>query len=188
MWGAIANLGDAAVMLPLALWCAGWIATSSGRLAARWLLALTGAMAVVGATKVAYAGCGIQIQAIGFHVVSGHTMLATATCTTAAALLFVASGWRMSLACAIGLLVGAVIGVARVLENAHTVSESVAGWGVGALVALFFVRALSAASAPRRPAVAAAVLMLISGAAYGHHAPFQAMIERYSPGLCSRLL
>jgi membrane-associated phospholipid phosphatase len=190
MWGSISNLGDAALTLPLALCCAAWIATSSGRLAIRWLTGLACAMAVVGATKIAYAGCGLEIQAIGFRVISGHTMLASAAWTTVMALLFAAGdGKRTSLGIAIGLLVGAVIGVARVFDDAHTASEVVIGWGVGAAVALLFIRALSKAGVrPKRPVVAATVLLLVSSAAYGHHAPFQAMIERYSLGFCSRWL
>jgi hypothetical protein len=40
----------------------------------------------------------------------------------------------------------------------------------------------------RGTAVAAASLLLVSGVAYGHHAPFQSLIEQYSPGICSRFL
>jgi membrane-associated phospholipid phosphatase len=88
-----------------------------------------------------------------------------------------------------GLVLGAVIGIARVFDDAHTVSEVFAGWLIGSALAVLFTRRFARANiAPRSPAVAAAGLLLVSSVAYGHHAPFQAMIERYSPGICERFL
>ena len=86
MWNAISDFGDAAVTLPLAVGCAIWIASSDRRLAAYWLIFLAAGVALVGTTKILYAGCGIQINEIGFRVVSGHTMLSSAVWTTCIAL------------------------------------------------------------------------------------------------------
>jgi hypothetical protein len=69
MWNAVSNFGDAAVTLPLALACAIWIASSNRHAAACWPFLLSAGMAIVGATKILYAGCGIETSEIGFRVV-----------------------------------------------------------------------------------------------------------------------
>lgn len=188
MWNAISNFGDAAVTLPLAVGCAIWIAVSDRRVAAYWLVFLSVGMVIVGATKILYAGCGIEIKEIGFRVVSGHTMLSSAVWTACIAL-FLRRAGLASVGVALGLASGALIGAARVFEEAHTLSEVIAGWILGSAVALVFVRSLDKSHVQLRgTAVAAASLLLVSGIAYGHHAPFQSLIEQYSPGVCSRFL
>jgi ABC-type branched-subunit amino acid transport system permease subunit len=115
-------------------------------------------------------------------------MLSSAVWTTCIAL-FLRRAGLTSVGVALGLASGAIIGAARVFEEAHTVSEVVAGWALGSAVALVFVRLLEKSCLKLRgTAVAAASLLLVSGVAYGHHAPFQSLIEQYSPGICSRFL
>ncbi|REG45593.1 PAP2 superfamily protein [Paraburkholderia sp. BL6669N2] len=159
MWNAISNFGDAAVTLPLAMGCAIWIAGSDRRAAAYWLISLSVGMAVVGATKILYAGCGIEISEIGFRVVSGHTMLSSAVWTTCIALVLRSAG-RSSAGITLGLAGGAIIGAARVFEEAHTVSEVIAGWAIGSAVALFLVRSLDKSHVQLRGTVVAAVSLL----------------------------
>jgi len=189
MWGAISNVGDAALTLPVALACATWLALSERRLAWRWVALLVAGSALVGATKVLYFGCGIEFRPLQFHVISGHTALSTSVWTVMFALLFRSAGGNVTTGAAAGLAIGALTAVARVADRAHTPSEVVAGWLVGAALALLFVRALrrSEARIVLSPAGAGA-LMLIVGVAYGHHAPIQDMIERYSPGVCTGVL
>jgi membrane-associated phospholipid phosphatase len=188
MWNAISNFGDAAVTLPLAVGCALWVAACDRRVAAYWLIFLSVGMAIVGATKILYAGCGIEIRDIGFRVVSGHTMLSSAVWTTCIAL-FLRRAGLMSVGVTLGLVSGAIIGAARVFEEAHTLSEVVAGWALGSAIALIFVRSLEKSRIKLRgTAVAASSLLLVSGVAYGHHAPLQTLIEQYSPGVCMRFL
>jgi membrane-associated phospholipid phosphatase len=188
IWNVISNFGDAAVTLPLAIGCAIWIAASDRQVAAYWLIFLSVGAAIVGATKILYAGCGIEIREIGFRVVSGHTMLSSAVWTTCIAL-FLRRAGLTSVGVTLGLAAGAIIGAARVFEEAHTVSEVVAGWALGSAVALVFVRLLEKSRLKLRgTSVAAASLLLVSGVAYGHHAPFQSLIEQYSAGICSRFL
>ncbi len=190
VWTAVSDLGDAAMTLPLALWCIGWLAwsTAGRRQAAAWALMLAAGMALVGVTKVLYAGCGIQIRAIDFRVISGHTMLASAvwpmTCVLA---LSGGAQLRASMPLLAGLALGALIGVARVFDDAHTPSEVVAGWVVGAAVALAFAWRHGAPRVDARyHALVAGSLLVVSAAAYGRHAPIQAAIESYSPFLCGR--
>jgi membrane-associated phospholipid phosphatase len=179
-----AYVGDAALTLPIALACAFWIALSDWRLALRWALTLAGGIAIVGATKIIYAGWGIRIHLIGFRVVSGHTMLATAVWTVVVSLLL--RNWQRGQAAgmACGLTIGAMTGVARVLDHAHYPSEVLAGWLVGAAVAALFLRACARSEIrPFRPVAAACALLLVSSLAYGHHAPFQYLIVTHTPSL-----
>lgn len=190
MWSALSNLGDAALTLPLAMACAAWLTTSltGWRSATSWLTLLAAGAFMVGVTKILYAGCGIQIRAIDFRVISGHTMLASAVWPMA---LILCLPRRVNatphLALALGLALAAAIGTARVFDDAHTVSEVIAGWGVGSLVTVLFVYRKNAPVMPARfqPFIIVSLLG-ISTVAYGHHAPIQEAIELYSPYLCGR--
>ncbi|MDN7425288.1 phosphatase PAP2 family protein [Burkholderia sp. AU45388] len=190
MWTAVSDLGDAAMTLPLALVCIGWLTCSAAgrRHAVSWAVMLAAGMALVGATKMLYAGCGIQIRAIDFRVISGHTMLASAvwpmTCVLA---LSGGTPLRATTSLSLGLALGALIGVARVFDDAHTPAEVVAGWLVGSAVALAFVWRHGAPRVDARyRALVAGSLLAVSAVAYGRHAPIQAAIDNYSPFLCGR--
>jgi membrane-associated phospholipid phosphatase len=189
MWSAISNVGDAALTLPLAVACAIWLTLSDRRLAWRWLLLLGAGSALVGTTKILYFGCGIEFRPLAFHVISGHTALGTSVWTVAFALVFRAAGGNVGIGAASGLALGALTAVARVADRAHTPSEVVAGWLLGAVVSLLFVRTLRRSNARIvLSSAGACALALVVGAAYGHHAPIQEMIESYSPGICSGVL
>ncbi|GAB2921374.1 phosphatase PAP2 family protein [Paraburkholderia jirisanensis] len=189
LWRALSSVGDAALTLPIAAACAIWLWFSARHMAARWMLLLAAGMALVGATKILYAGCGVEISSIGFRMISGHTTLSTAVWTVAITLLCRCLGGNARVGVTIGLLVGALTAVARVFDDAHTVAEVVAGWLLGATVAVLFVRMFVRAQVPLfKPRFAAFGLLLIATFAYGHHAPIQDMIEAYSPGVCARLL
>ncbi|MDW9234143.1 PAP2 superfamily protein [Burkholderia cepacia] len=194
MWTAVSDLGDAAMTLPLAVVCIAWLtrSTAGRRHAASWALMLAAGMALVGATKMLYAGCGIQIRPIHFRVISGHTMLASAVWPMVCVLALSggvqprASSPR-SLPLGVGLALGALIGAARVFDDAHTPSEVVAGWLVGSAVALAFMwRHGTPRVDARYRALVAGSLLAVSAAVYGRHAPIQAAIELYSPFLCGR--
>lgn len=178
--------------LPLAVVCVGGLtrSTAGPRHAVSWALMLAAGMALVGATKMLYAGCGIQIRAIDFRVISGHTMLASAVWPMACVLALSGCARRRSsaaLSLGLGLALGALIGVARVFDDAHTPSEVVAGWFVGSAVALAFVwRHGPPRIDARYRAWVAGALLAVSAVAYGRHAPIQAAIEMYSPFLCGR--
>ncbi|MBN3756914.1 phosphatase PAP2 family protein [Paraburkholderia sp. Tr-20389] len=190
MWSTLSNLGDAALTLPLALTCAAWLTMSSAgwRSAANWLVLLTGGAFVVGVTKVLYAGCGLEIRAIDFRVISGHTMLASAVWPATLVICLTNSRDNSTkLGFALGVLIAAMIGTARVFDNAHTVSEVVAGWCLGSLVTFTFLQmTMQPALQGRLRALAALTIFGVSAIAYGHHVPIQEAIEYYSPFLCGR--
>lgn len=187
LWNAISNVGDAALTLPLAMACAVWLRLSDPTLARRWVFLLSIGAALVGATKILYAGCGISISAIGFRVISGHTMLATSVWTVVLALVFQTAGASIWKASGVGLIIGALTAMARVLDHAHAVSEVLAGWTVGATVGILFIGTLGRGRTKLfRPLAAAGTLFLITSLAYGHHAPIQRLIDEHSHYLCAR--
>ncbi|MBN3788764.1 phosphatase PAP2 family protein [Burkholderia sp. Ac-20353] len=191
MWLAIGNLGDAALTLPLAAVCFAWLTRSlyGWRIALSWLMLLAAGMLIVGLTKILYAGCGLEIRSINFRVISGHTMLA-ATVWPMACLLMLHDGWSVRTGPALlpGLALAATIGIARVFDDAHTVSEVIAGWMLGVAVTVLLLKRWK--DAPILPPwlrpLAAGSVLVVSGIAYGHHTPIQEAIEMYSPFLCAR--
>ncbi|WP_250435025.1 MULTISPECIES: phosphatase PAP2 family protein [unclassified Caballeronia] len=188
LW-TLSNLGDAAFLLPLALVCALWLRTVDVRLAVRWAVLLAIGMGLVGLSKILYAGCGVEIAAIQLRMISGHTMLAASIYTVAGGLLFGAFGgsWHR-LGAAGGLALAAAIGASRIMQDAHTPAEVVAGWVLGAVIAaLFLMRVFETPRKMPRALVAGCALLAVSSIAYGHHAPFQRMIEHYSWRLCQGL-
>lgn len=124
--------------------CAGLMQAGAAATLFRWLLAFAIATAVTLATKIAFFGWGIGSAALDFTGISGHTLLATSVLPML--------GWifarrdeaynrPMVLA---GLALGAFVGAWRVAIDAHSVSEAVAGWIGGAVVAVIALRALRA--------------------------------------------
>jgi len=192
MWLAIGNLGDAALTLPLAAICFAWLTRSmyGWRIALSWIVLLAVAMLAVGLTKVLYAGCGLQIRSMNFRMISGHTMLA-ATVWPMACLLMLHDGWNVRPGPALlpGLVLAATIGVARVRDDAHSASEVIAGWMLGALVTVVLLKRWTDAPIlpPAMRPLAVASTLAVSALAYGYHAPIQAAIEMYSPLVCTRL-
>lgn len=185
----LSNLGDAAFVLPLALVCALWLRSVDMRLALRWCILLGIGMGFVGLSKILYAGCGFEIAAIQLRMISGHTMLAASIYTVAGGLLMggFGGGWYR-LGAAGGLALAAAIGASRIMQDAHTPAEVVAGWVLGAAIAaLFLARVFEEPRKMPRALVAGAGLLAVSSIAYGHHAPFQRMIEHYSGWLCQGL-
>ncbi|BAN23930.1 phosphatase PAP2 family protein [Caballeronia insecticola] len=188
LW-TLSNLGDAALLLPLALVCALWLRSVDMRLAVRWAVLLTAGMGLVGLSKILYAGCGVEIPAIQFRMISGHTMLAASIYTVAGGLLFggFGGGWYR-LGALGGLALAAAIGASRIMQDAHTPAEVVAGWLLGAAIAaLLLLRVFDKPRKMPRALVAGVGLLAVSSIAYGHHAPFQRMIEHYSWWLCQGL-
>ncbi|MDR5834666.1 phosphatase PAP2 family protein [Caballeronia sp. LZ034LL] len=188
LW-TLSNLGDAALLLPLALVCALWLRSVDMRLAIRWAVLLTLGMGLVGLSKVLYAGCGVEISAIQLRMISGHTMLAASIYTVAGGLLFGGLGGAWYRLGALGgLALAAAIGASRIIQDAHTPAEVVAGWLLGALVAgLLLTRVFDQPRKMPRALAAGVGLLAVSSIAYGHHAPFQRMIEHYSWWLCQGL-
>jgi membrane-associated phospholipid phosphatase len=185
LW-TLSNLGDAAFLLPIALVCALWLRSVDMRLSLRWAALLAVGMALVGLSKILYAGCGVEISAIQLRMISGHTMLAATIYTVAGGLLLGGLGGRWyRLGAAGGLALAAFIGASRVMTDAHTPAEVVAGWVLGAVIAAAFLARVFDRPRKMPSAIFAGLgLLAVSTIAYGHHAPFQRMIDHYSWWLC----
>jgi len=141
LWYAITNLGGAGLTVPLALAIALWLAAGySLRLAASWLLLIGAAIGLVTATKIAFLGWGVGIRELDFTGVSGHAMLSTAVYPVGFFLMLprVRRTWRI-VGVVVGLATGVAVGLSRIVLDAHSPSEAVAGCVVGALTALAFV-------------------------------------------------
>lgn len=141
---AITNLGAAGLMLPmLALLCLGLWRTGQVSTAARWLLLMAlGAVMVLG-TKVAFLGFGIGSATLDFTGISGHATLATAILPVWLSWLLARGGGRWALVgMLLGLVLGVLVGWSRVDLGAHSASESVLGWLLGAGIAGLTLRLL----------------------------------------------
>jgi len=152
MWNAISDVGDAALTIPVAITCAVWIVLSDRVLAVRWILLLVTGIVPVGVTKILYAGCGIEISSIGLRVISGHTTLSTVVWTVTMILLCRGAERSLFAGAVAGLLVGVLSATAHIFDRSDS-------------------------SGHRSPLLHHPVNTI----AYGHHAPFQAVIEEYCP-------
>ncbi|GHC97073.1 hypothetical protein GCM10007320_51550 [Pseudorhodoferax aquiterrae] len=136
-WTTVTHLGNSALLLPAALVLALWLVkTRHAPLALVWVLSFGTAVLLVLASKLAFMGWGIGSAALDFTGISGHATVATGVFTMGAWLAVADRSRRLQvLGIAAGLLVGVLVSVSRVVLNAHSVSEVVAGFALGALAA-----------------------------------------------------
>ncbi|AMM17157.1 phosphoesterase [Burkholderia sp. PAMC 28687] len=189
LWLSITSVGSVGVMIPLAIVVAVWLALGyPWRYAACWLLVLGGASGLVFLTKLAFMGWGIGVRELDFTGISGHAMISSAVLPVA---LFVAClperQWVRALGVVLGLLIGIVVGVSRILLNAHSLSEVVTGCGLGALTALLFVAyAWRAESGKLSPAPVAVSLAIVAVVLHGIPVPTQRWITDIALQLSGR--
>jgi len=185
-WRLLSAFGDPYLTLPLAGIIMVWLATTGRRrIAVAWTTFFCIAALIVGVTKFAYAGWGLEISPLHFTVISGHTMLSSAVYPLAFYLCAHSAGERTARWAARGGLGFAVlIGVSRVMVGAHSTSEVVVGLLLGSVVSTVLVRALD-----RNGHTLASSLRFVSACAittfacYGHAAPIQAWIVDTAPRL-----
>lgn len=137
-WILITHLGNSVVLLSTAVIMAVWLQKGQASLAAvSWLLILGFAVLLVLATKLAFLGWAVGIESIDFTGISGHAMLSSAVLPTMAALLtFKLRPHIQVLAIASGFVVAIVVGISRLILDAHSESEVLIGWALGSSVAL----------------------------------------------------
>jgi hypothetical protein len=149
-WLKFIYLGDTSIMLPAAVAIAASLsAAKAWRLVFIWsILFLTG-LCVVTLSKMAFAGWGVGIPAIGFKTISGHAMLTSAVVPV---LFDLASQSRAEAirktALALSVVFCVLIGLLLAVFDFHSIPEIVMGWMVGVVVSAAFLRAL--ATQPRR--------------------------------------
>lgn len=133
----LTNFGDPYLTVPLAGAVVVWLATTrSWRALVTWIACFSASAALVAASHFAYAAWGLQITAINFTAVSGHTMLASAVYPTTFALCASQARTRTAIfAYLCGLVFALAIGMSRLLMGVHTPAEVLSGWLLGTLVA-----------------------------------------------------
>lgn len=162
-WWAITHMGASGLMLPALLMVLGGLWGCGMHAVARaYLLRLLLAVSITVISKCLFFGWGIGIAALDFTGISGHTLLATSILPVLmrglswpalqARGLGAAAGWALALA----------VGVSRVVVNAHSVSEVVAAWVLGAAVSWPTVRALGQASLKHWASKLAPLLLLLA--------------------------
>lgn len=143
--------GDTVVMLPAAAAIMGWLLIGKAwRMAFWWGCLFALGLFIVLATKVAFIGWGIGIEALDFTGISGHAMRAAAVFPVIAYLMLEYSAPRIKkLGVAIGIAAGMAIGISRLALHYHSPSEVIAGLLLGTGIALGFIRLLFAWRMPR---------------------------------------
>ena len=149
-WMHIIDIGHTAVMVPVAGAIAAWLLVTKGwRLAFWWCAIFATGLSVVAMSKIAYLGWGLEIRAIDFKAMSGHTWRATAVLP---ALFFVSlQSWPLRWRAA-GVLLGVALSIGLavllVIFNFHTTSEVVASFILGIVAGTVFMRVAMTANKP----------------------------------------
>ncbi len=163
-WQIVTHLGSASLLIPtVIITVAGLWQCQQKAAVGLWLLALTLAILICLATKIAFIGWGLGIASLNFTGISGHTLFATAVLPVLFHWLITWRPLRFRFAGAgLGLLLAVAVGVSRVVLGAHSQSEVVSGWLVGLVVSGVAVHALHERLKPPRFALMAlAVLMFV---------------------------
>ena len=140
-WMYITGVADTVVTLPAAATIVVWLLTGRAwRMALWWSLLFAGGLAIVAATKIAFIGWGIGINALDFMGMSGHAMRATAVFPVIAYLVLQRSSAAVRASgVLLGISIGLLVGVSRMALQVHSVSEIIAGCMIGGAVSLGFI-------------------------------------------------
>jgi membrane-associated phospholipid phosphatase len=145
-WQAITDVGDAAIMLPVAAVVITWLALGRAWKAALLCGAVVvGGMGLVMVSKLGYVVWGLGLPRFNFFVISGHAMLATLVLMLTSHFLAGkaprAVRWPVVL---LAMCTGALVALSRVMVKAHPMSEVVVGFVLGALLGLLIIRCATA--------------------------------------------
>jgi membrane-associated phospholipid phosphatase len=166
-WHWLSPFGNAAVIVPLLLCATALLTLQRGehaRIARRWLMAAFAASVLVIATKIAFYGWGTGVRAWNLTSPSGHATLALVFWPAFLALLVPPQRrqWR-NFAVTIGISLGLVCGLSRLMIGAHPLSEVLAGIALGGLAAALIVRGLHGSHVQLPRASTVAVLLVAFG-------------------------
>ena len=169
--------------MPCAALIAVWLGVSprTRNGAIRWVVIFGLGSSIVFASKLAFLGWGIGNARLDFTGVSGHTMLATSIWPVALWLMASRWGHAPRVAFAIGgWLLAFVIGVSRLVLEAHSISEVLAGYLMGGIVSVTFLAIQHNRPHPklRWPWVAVSLALPLVFVPIGAPAPTQDLIGR----------
>ena len=153
LWLALTRLGEAQILLPVMLAVAVWLAWRLGarRAAGAWVASTALAAGLTTASKLAFLGHGIGWPALDFTGFSGHAMFAAAVLPPLLQSVAGAvparqgaahdgrpgwDGWAWAAGYALALLVA----VSRVAVSAHSWSEVIGGFALGAIASAVALR------------------------------------------------
>lgn len=144
VWNLLSIAGSFNITAPAAGVIAVWLARQPDRTAMKhWLYLLGFSAGIVIISKLAFIGWGIGIRDLDFTGFSGHSMRAA---TTFPVLFYLLVAWlhdgSRNLAALAGLILAALIAWSRIEVHAHSVSEAVSGYALGAATSLYFLYGL----------------------------------------------
>ena len=144
LWWVVTHMGSAGLLLPVMGVAAAGLWQVRQTAAARvWLLAFALAVVVTLTSKILFMGWGLGIAALDFTGISGHTLLATSVLPVLFSWLLASEHYRFRLTGVfMGLLLGATVGVSRVVLGQHSGSEVVIAWLAGLAVSGLTVNAM----------------------------------------------
>lgn len=180
----LTDFGDLAVLLPLAAAMLAWLLIYYPRASPRWVIALGFCLSLTALSKIAFYACP---PAGDMHSPSGHTSLSTLV--YGALTLVAATAWpgrRRVLVIGAGTGVILVIGLSRLLLDAHSVAELSLGLAIGIVSLIgFSQKYLQVPNMKVWPLLTAAVVL--ASILHGHelHAEqFLHRLTRYVPIHC----
>ena len=161
-WMITTHLGSASIMLPMAAMIfIGYALAGHSANLARWALAMLAAVTLVLLSKIAFIGWGIGSATLDFTGISGHAMLSASILPVWLAWLLGTSERKLhQVGIILGLLLAALIAWSRVRLGAHSPSEVVAGWLLGASTSLSAYRMLRGPIPSRKLAYLASAFLL----------------------------
>ena len=176
-------MGDSGLLLPCAALIAIWlgVAPRTRNGAMRWVIIFGLGSSIVLASKLAFLGWGIGSARLDFTGVSGHTMLATSIWPVAFWLRASRWGHAPRVAFAItGWMLAFLIGISRLVLEAHSISEVLAGYVMGGIVSVTFLAIQHNRPHPklRWPWIAVSLVLPLVFVPIGAPAPTQDLIER----------
>lgn len=136
-WPLITALGDSLLLLPL-LAVLALAGAHDWRAVVRWGVAVACTAGLVLLSKIAFLGWGLGWPALDFTGFSGHAAMAAVVYPVAlhAQGKHTAPAWRR-IAALLGLLLAALVAVSRLALHAHSLSEVLAGWLLGAVASVW---------------------------------------------------
>ena len=162
-WWVITHLGSPSLMMPaFALVVLGLWVNGARAVVGRYMLRMALAVLLTTISKCLFLGWGIGSATLDFTGVSGHAMLATSILP----LLMRGLPWqamqRRHVGAALGAALALAVGVSRVVVGAHSVSEVVAAWLLGAGVSAPAVRDLREATLSHGASKLAPLILLLA--------------------------
>jgi len=188
-WMDITKLGDMNATMPIFASCVAWLSwNKSWRVAFLLVLLFMGGLALVAATKIAFAGWGYGIRSLDFTGFSGHAMRATAiTPIFFYLMLRRARPTVRNAGIAAGILFGLLITFSRLVVHAHSESEAISGFALGSMVAFAFMWLTRRCAMPKfSPWLIAVSLAAIGSSPVAPPAPTETYVQKIAVYLSDR--